>query len=377
METGKGIFSADYRDDRVYLGGKNYPLGHFTVDLLNQYYENDTVARISVMRTHIERAERMLRLGYLDERDLQKAGEEILYILKFLPNIQPFQTLDIREERSRIQELFTEENAYSLMDHFRIRGEVARMDAAQVIYDIMPKSYDKEMYTHCERMLGEILRTLRFYAALGNDFTTAFQGFRKFVARLDEAERFDEEHLLPTAMEVFGAPIFPVSSEYVAIKKASRSKGTTVARRLHFDNYLSFILTDFFEALHHGHYPRRCGVCKKYFLMTSARRQEYCDGMAPYELRGKRTTCRKYAAAMGRKELAENDPITDLYNRRCSVIRTEKSRGTLTEEFARAAKKLAKEHKLRAIQDDAYAATRYSLDMEREQLYRDAEKLIK
>ena len=46
METGKGIFSADYR---VYLGGKNYPLGHFTVDLLIQYYENDTVARISVM----------------------------------------------------------------------------------------------------------------------------------------------------------------------------------------------------------------------------------------------------------------------------------------------------------------------------------------
>ena len=98
-------------------------------------YENDTVARINVMRTHIERAERTLWLGYLDERDLQKAGEEILYILKFLPNIQPFQTLDIREERSRIQELFTEENAYSLMDHFRIRGEVARMDAAQVIYD--------------------------------------------------------------------------------------------------------------------------------------------------------------------------------------------------------------------------------------------------
>ena len=111
--------------------------------------------------------------------------------------------------------------------------------------------------------------------------------------------------------------------------------------------------------------------------MTSARKQEYCTGMAPQELRGRRVTCRKYAAAMGRKERAENDPITDLYNRRCSVIRTEKSRGTLTEEFAQAAKRLAKEHKQWAFQDDAYAATQYSLDMDREQLYKDAEKLIK
>ena len=108
----------------------------------------------------------------------------------------------------------------------------------------------------------------------------------------------------------------------------------------------------------------------------SARRQAYCDGMAPYELRGKRTTCRKYAAAMGRRELAENDPIKDLYNRRRSVIRTEKNRGTITPEFAAAAYKLAKEHKFRALQDQVYAASQYSLDMEREQLYRDAEKLV-
>lgn len=377
METGKGIFSADYRDDRVYLGGKNYPLGHFTVDLLNQYYENDTVARIAVTRTNIQRIDRTLRIGYLDARELQKAGEEILYILQYLPNIQPFQAVDIEAERARIQTLFTEENGIELIDHFLIRGQVANMDAAQVSYNLMPKAYDEQEYAYHESMLAEILRTLRFYDTLSMDFRTAFQGFRTFVTRLDEAERFDEEHLLPLAMEVFGTRVFPVATEYVAIKKASRSKGTTVARRLHFDNYLSFILTDFFEALHHGHYPRRCGVCKKYFLMTSARRQKYCTGMAPYELRGKRVSCRKYAAAMGRKELAENDPITDLYNRRCSVIRTEKSRGTLTEEFAQAAKKLAKEHKLRAFQDDVYAATQYSRDMEREQLYRDAEKLIK
>ena len=41
-------FSADYRDGLVTMAGKTYPAGTFATHLLNQYYENDTVARISV-----------------------------------------------------------------------------------------------------------------------------------------------------------------------------------------------------------------------------------------------------------------------------------------------------------------------------------------
>ena len=377
MNRGKGIFSADYGGAYVYLNKQQYPLGYFVVDLLNQYYENDTVARLAVTRTNIQRVADTLWLGYLDERDFVRAGEEMLYMLKFLPNIQPFQTLNLDAERKRIQELFTEENAIELIGHFMVRGDIAHMDSAQVYFDIMPKIYDEEEYAEHEEMLSEVLRKLNFYESLSDNFRIAFHGFRKFVARIDEAERFDETHLLLIAMEESQTFYFPVAVEYVVTEGANPQTDITSSRRLHFDNYLSFILTDFFEGLRHGHYPRRCGICRKYFLMTSARRQEYCDGFAPELLRGKQVTCRKFAAAMGRKELAENDPIIALYNRRCAVIRAEKSKGTISDELAQAAKKLAKEHKLRAVQDDAYAAAQYSLDMEHEQLYKDAEKLIK
>ena len=43
----------------------------------------------------------------------------------------------------------------------------------------------------------------------------AFYALQKFVSRTDEAERFDEEHLLPIALEVFGKVSFPVQIEYV------------------------------------------------------------------------------------------------------------------------------------------------------------------
>ena len=98
--------------------------------------------------------------------------------------------------------------------------------------------------------------------------------------------------------------------------------------------------------------------------------------MAPYELRGKQVSCRKMAAAEGRKERAAGNPVIDVYNRRCSAIRTEKNRGTITPEFAAAASKLAKDHKYRALQDETYAKDQYIQDMTREQLYKAAEKLI-
>ena len=107
--------------------------------------------------------------------------------------------------------------------------------------------------------------------------------------------------------------------------------------------------------------------------MQSARRTRYCSGLSPYEGRKGRLTCRAYAASVHRKELAENDPVTDVYNRRCAAIRSEASRGTITKEFAAQVQALAKEHKQRAQSDHKYAVTQYEQDMERVKLYHDAE----
>ena len=79
-------------------------------------------------------------------------------------------------------------------------------------------------------------------------------------------------------------------------------------------------------------------------------------------------------AYIHRKELAENDPITDVYKRRCAAIRSEASRGTITKEFASNAQKLAKEHKQRAQSDHDYAVSQYEKDLERVKLYHDTEQ---
>ena len=371
------FFRADYRDGRVHIGGKSYPAGTFAVHLLNQFYENDTAARIGVFTTDNWQLENMLRIGYVNISDFVKAGERMVNIFTALPWLKPFDMLGTDNERNRIAELFSEENGNILSEYFSRRAKVSEMDAAQTMFHQLPKEYDKEFFSKAEALLKKVNTTLNFYDTLSDDIRNAFHNLRTFTTRVDDADRLDEEHLLPIALEVFGSVPFPVTTEYVPIKKTSKSTTATLARRLYFDSYYSFVVTDFFEGLHHGHYPRQCGICNKYFLMTSARRQQYCNGIAPYEVRGKKVTCRKYAASINRKELAAADPVVDIYNRRCSAIRTEKGRGTITETFAAMATELAKEYKFKALQNSEYANKQYALDMSREKLYAETDKRMR
>lgn len=371
------FFSADYRDGRVYIGGKSYPAGTFAAHLLNQYYENDTAARIGVFTTDNWQLEKMLRLGYLKVSDYVNAGERMVNIFTALPWLKPFDMLGTDDERNRIAMLFSEENGHIISEYFSRRAKIGQMDVGQIVFHNLPKEYEKDFFDRAEALLGEVNATLSFYDTLSADIRNSFEKLRIFVSRVNEADRFDEEHLLPIALEVFGSVPFPVTTKYVPIKKASRSKTATLARRLYFDSYYSFVMTDFFEGLHYGHYPRRCGICKKYFLMTSAARQKYCTGYAPFKLKGKAITCRKYAARINRKELAAGNPVIRIYKNRCSVLRMERKRGTVTEEFAAAALDLAKERMQRAKEDAEYANSQYESDMSREKLYAEVDKQLK
>lgn len=371
------FFNADYRDGRVHIGGKAYPAGTFATHLLNQYYENDTAARIAVFKQNILAVQRELEQGYINPADFAKCSEEISVILKTLSTLQPFSMLQINDERNRIVALFTKDNAERIADYLRRRARVADIDIGSIALGAVPKEYDKGLFAVAEVLLSDINKTLSFYDTVSEDMRKAFEQLLEFVSRIDEAIRFDEAHLLPIAMEVFGQAPFPVKTKYVSIRKTRNSKTFVTARRLYFESYYSFIITDFFEGLHYGHYPRQCPICKKYFLMQSAARQKYCSEYAPFKLKGKPITCRKYAVRTNRKELVAGNPVIRLYKNRCSAIRNEQKRGTVTPEFAAAAKALAKSRMQLAKQNPEYANGQYISDMSREKLYSDTDMQMK
>lgn len=370
------FFSADYRDGRVHIGGKSYPAGTFAAHLLTQYYINDTAARIIVFTSDTWLIEGTLEKGYLYVPNFLRAGADILNIFNALPWLKPFDMLDVDAERNRIADLFTEENGNKIVEYFQRRSKVMAMDEGQTMFNILPKEFDEVFFKESAALLSEVKKTLAFYDGLRDDLMKAFKQLKTFASRVDEADRFDEEHLLPIALEIFGSVPFPVTTEYVPILKSTRSKAETLARRLYFDSYYSFVITDFFEGLHHGHYPRQCGICKKYFLMTSAARQKYCTGYAPFKVKGKAITCRKYVARINRKEYADANPIIRLYKNRCSALRMERKRGKHGDILTNAALAVAKERMQRAKADPDYANGQYEADMLREELYAEADRRL-
>lgn len=373
------FFTADYRDGRVIFGGKHYPAGIFAVHLLNQFYINDTAARIAVFRDGLNfHILRQLQDGYLNISDFVKTGANTLQALKALPKLKPFDGLKSEEIRNTVEMLFTEQIGKEICACFSAKARLSLLPQDEIAAGMAERIKRTADFSATEERIAEIQSILRFFDTLSEDLIDAHSKLIKFCEHIDEVERLDEAHLLPPALEVFGEHHFTQSGKYIAVKKNVKSVNATLAKRLSFDSYFSLILTDFFEGLHYGHYPRRCEICGKYFLMQSARRQKYCSyGIAPELYRGNRISCRKYAAVLNRKEKAENDPITAVYNRRCAAIRTECGRGTIKTEFAETAKRLAKEHKLQALADDQYAKMQYKKDMSREALYAEVDRNLK
>lgn len=373
------FFTADYRDGRVIFGGKHYPAGMFAVHLLNQFYINDTAARIAVFRDSLNfHILRQLQDGYLNISDFVKTGANTLQSFKTLPKLKPFDGLKAEEIRSTVETLFTEQIGQEICEYFAAKTKLSLLPQDEIAAGTAERIKRMADFSATEEKITEIQSILRFFDTLSEDLIDAHGKLIKFCERIDEAERLDEAHLLPPALKAFGEHHFTQSGKYIAVKKNAKSVNAALAKRLSFDSYYSLILTDFFEGLHYGHYPRRCEICGKYFLMQSARRQKYCSyGIAPELYRGNKISCRKYAAVLNRKEKAENDPIAAIYNRRCAAIRTECGRGTIKTEFAETAKRLAKEHKLRAQTDDRYAKEEYRKDMSREALYAETDRKMK
>lgn len=244
-----GFFSADFRNDRIYIAGRSYPTGSFALRLLQEADIKEAVTRVCVFYVAGERVLASLRVGRLDEKDLTVAGAEIAELQKALVRLSPFRFLKLAEERERTEELFVPETAKAIKAYFRKWAKliINSPDEVYVRNNALTEHPGKSL-------LDDVTVTLRFYVSLSEGFTKAYDGLRRFERRLDEVEQFDESYLFALAQQVFPKADFDVHTEYVPYQ-AKQSGKTVIVRHLSFESYYSFFLTDFYEGLRCGHFP--------------------------------------------------------------------------------------------------------------------------
>lgn len=367
-------FTADFWQDKVYIAGKAYPTGYFLTHLMNQYHVNDTAARIAVYPVNNYFIEKLLGAGFVDDDQIRKERRALPYLLKTLATLQPFDLLNTELETERITDLFSDKNLSAAAEYFRLKQSAISYRPGEPAHYI-GFGEKKKQANAGEALVNEMLRTLRFYDSLGEDMCYVYERAKKFISRLNKLSRLDESHLALLAHEVFGSFSTSADIEYVPILKFPEERTYVVAKRMRFSRYLSFLLADFYEGLHNGHFPQKCGICKRYFLMQSARKQRYCDGIDPNDPRGR--PCRKVAAEISReaREKYEDHPIKQICAKRLNTINKHLQQKKITEEYARAAKQLAQDRRDNAIHDpEYYTSGEYERDMSQKAIYGEINK---
>ena len=350
------LMTLDFWQDTVIYEGKTFPVGTLACDALN--VPADTIAKMNKQCEKINLLLGLLNAGQDASALFPMAREAALTMLSILSKTPPFSYMNISLHRERIEKVFTADNALKYVE-FAIK---AATDSLQ--FEEVPKYTDAMMLQRYTAVFGHLAYSLGEYQTAMLDFAEKSDG--------NEADRTAEGFA-----KMFGSyfpPKFSItdgnawmstlnnSVQYVSVIRPGEDVAKLV-KRMHSVSFVGMFRSDLFEGLCVGHAPKKCKICEKWFLTTNARHTKYCGGYAPGDKLHR--TCRQIGNLKSReqRELADDHPVKQIYEKRLNTINRYVKRGTLDADLAEVMKRLAKDKMLRALSNVAYAKGDYEKEM--------------
>ena len=361
------LMTLDFWQDTVIYEGKTFPVGTLACDALN--VSADTLAQMNEQCQKINLLLGMLNAGQDVSALFPMARDAALAMLGILSKTPPFSYMNISQHRERIEKVFTADNTLKYVE-FAIKAATNSLQFEEV-----PKYADAMMLQRYTAVFGHLAYSLGEYQTAMLDFAEKSDG--------NEADRTAEGFA-----RMFGSYFPPELSitegnawmstlnnsvQYVSVIRPGEEVAKLV-KRIHYVSFVGMFRSDLFEGLCVGHAPKKCKICGKWFLTTNARHTKYCGGYAPGDKLHR--TCRQIGNLKGReqRELADDHPLKQIYEKRLNTINRYVKRGTLDADLAEVMKKLAKDKMLRALSNVAYAKGDYEKEMGQAALKKEALK---
>ena len=385
-------FAVDFGDDHVYIGGKAYPKGYFANSILNITKEEMTSLLI-IASPAFHAWQNILGYGYSDD-SFDMAKDSVMKLKTELFQRMPFCLLDLETEEERLEFAFSDDAKDYLHDFWELLQKIDR-SGTLLVADVTDE--EKELLETGRALHQYFREILNFYVYAPMDFSNFSTAILNFeYSKLRDLKVRDEHNYAVASDEFFSDPLLPlmlfasqitpavagftlkpnVRQEFVVVDDPTKKGQKIVSRRLHFSRIMDFLVTDFFEGLHAGHSPRQCRNCGRFFHMTSARHQIYCDGIAPNDPDGR--SCRTFAARSHRleREKATDHPALAMHRTRLNTINKHLQRGKIDQEFADTARRIAEKCKTKACSSVQYFNDRYAADISQAGIYGATEKLL-
>ena len=362
------LMTLDFWQDTVIYEGKTFPVGTLACDALN--VPADAIAKMNEQCEKINLLLGMLNAGEDASALFPMAREAALAMLDILSKTPPFSYMDIPKHREQIEKVFTADNALKYME-FAIKATTNSLQLEEVprYADAMMLQRYTAVFGHLAYSLGEYQKAMLDFAEKsdGNEADRTAEGFAKmFGSYFPPDFSITEGNAWMSTLNN--------SVQYVSVIRPGENVAKLV-KRMHYVSFVGMFRSDLFEGLCVGHAPKKCRICGKWFLTTNARHTKYCGGYAPGDKLHR--TCRQIGNLKGReqRELADDHPVKQIYEKRLNTINRYVKRGTLDADLAEVMKKLAKDKMLRALSNVAYAKGDYEKEMGQAALKKEALKV--
>lgn len=373
-------FAIDFDEKNIFLNSEKLPLGYISNCIAN--LSKDVATNLLILSGKINQHWQKLKLNGYNRNLFMEILADINKMIDYMQSLEPFKYFDIEKSSTTVSKLFDEDalDDYEyLLKHLKIdygttdRNEIARLE------EIENKSKAAENILRAYSYIGVDTANfgtmiINYVENFINEDSRQKDNIAKFTCDFFENEEVQMNLAAsnPAAMIMDGFNLKPIQSTVPTIKIENGKY--KIIRRMYFSRMMDFFVTEFFEALLQGHYIWKCGVCDKYFLMTTAHKQLYCSTVnkeygvpCSYVAKHPEITKRKM-----KKQRKSDSPYYVLWNKRYNSIRKNKSLGKYSEAVSAKAKRIIDEKFEKAQFDFDYAENRYEDEMNLEKIYEEA-----
>ena len=363
-------FCVDNVGESSRLNGHTYDKGQATLDILS--LDESFIEKLVYLGVNLYHAWNEGQKKKYTVNMFRFMRDAILTIIELIKDAAPYKYFDIAHSLKVVNEIFADGNLEQYVklseleysDDKKLVGKWRIMDGLVTAYIYIcadTLNFKNIAYNITNITVATKSRKPSELAAITGAFFTDVE-INEQIKKSNPFPFVDGISLRPRAV------VIPI------IAKDDDPNEFAIRQRVYFGRFMDYLVTDLFDALACGHYIWQCGYCGRYFLMTTAHKQIYCQSVAPSE----KYPCAKLAKyhktatehTKANKQSIGDNPLHVLWKKRDATIRKHKSRGTHPEDVCERAKAYAKDCYERAISDSVYAEHQYTADMDIENIYK-------
>ena len=255
---------AIFADKSIYFAGNKDMLCSYLCSLLEFYEPGKTELRLEAPCLSILAGLYAVKNDQDVGSALPKACEAIIDTLDVLKGIKPFDYVD----REEIRTAFSESNISLAGSIISDKGSGIDPDFTHTskLADYAPANVRQ---LRAAEATEKIFGLMSFYARLFDEVPKLYETIRRIADRYSHCDKHDPDLLFGLAyLELRLEGSVQTNVTYTPYLTTENSVRFAPGKTVQFKSYRELIITELFESLMIGHYPRLCLICKKPILKT-------------------------------------------------------------------------------------------------------------